>query len=299
METKEFITYLSRQGVDASPLAHSRPKLISILAENWSWTHIFRRILDRAFIGDLDGKRVEENEMVILRQITHVHWIFRTGLSRRAPTETLQRLGEDRVSTIERDQMPVTADMSKLLKEIQILLAVDNLSALSLLNRHAINVNQKDRDGLTPCAIAAQSGSIESLVALCRNGANPHVRDSMGNAPLHWACSMNHLKILNVLLYHGANPNASSRNGVTPLMLALSKSNKWAAQKLFEYGADLQMKDRYGNSVLHRAVIAKNAEMVSFFVESGALTDDPNSDGATPMALAMRVPALAVLFQNA
>lgn len=295
MNTAQFITYLDAAGVDTS-LATSRPVLFERLAQSWRWTHKCCKTLDLAFIGDLDGRPITNREALSLRQLSALHTTFRASLNRRAPAELLRKISEDRVSALMRDQMPVTASMSTMLKEAQSMIASDNLALLGFLRSNAIDLNQKDRDGLTSCAIAAQSGSDKCLFALCKNGANPHIGDAMGNTPLHWACAMGQPKAVSVLLYHGANPNAVSDNGVTPLMLALSKSNVELAQKLLEYGADLRMIDRKGNTVLHRAVLAKNFATAQFLLESGASMEEPNLDGSTALGLAMRVPEFGVLF---
>lgn len=298
MDISEFSSYLGSQGIDISLLVNNRPKLVECMGGSWRWTHIFGRILDRAFLGQIDGKVLSDAEGLMIRQIGHAHNVYRGGLAKKAAGEFLKKIGEDRLPIIDRDQMPVTAAMAATFKEVNSLLAADNLTALSLMRSNAIDFNQKDRDGLTALAIAAQNGSDKCLFALCKKFANPHVADAMGNTPLHWACAMNHSKVLSVLLYHGANPNAPSNNGVTPLMLGVAKGNKEATQKLLEYGADLRMRDRRGNSVLHRAILIKNRSMAEFLVESGCFIDEPNVDGVTPVGLAMRVLEMNGLFAN-
>lgn len=277
-------------------MAQSRPELFEGIAQKWTWTQMCARTLDLAFIGVVDGAPLTEAEALALRQIAALHVEFRASLSRRAPRDVLKALSEERVAAIERDQMPVTASMAAILKEAHALISADDLGALAFMRANAIEVNQKDRDGLTASAVAAQNGADKCLFSLCKNQANPHVGDAMGNSPLHWACAMARPKAMSVLLYHGANPNAVSDNGVTPLMLALTKSNIELAQKLLEYGADLGMRDRRGNTALHRAVLAKSVPVVKFLLDSGASMEEPNQDGATALGLAMRAPELAVMF---
>jgi ankyrin repeat protein len=298
MDISEFSAYLGSQDVDISLLVNSRPKLVECMAGAWRWTHVFGRILDRSLLGQVDGRILTDVECVIVRQIGHAHKMYRSRLAKMAAGDLLKKIGEDRLPLIERDQMPVTAAMAAKFKEINVLLAADNLGALTLMRSNAIDFNQKDRDGLTALAMAAQLGSDKCLFALCKNLANPHVADVMGNTPLHWACTMNHAKVLSVLLYHGANPNAPSNNGVTPLMLGVAKGNKEVIQKLLEYGADLRMHDRKGNSVLHRAILMRNRSMAEFLVSSGCFIDEKNGDGVTPVGLAMRMPEMIGLFEH-
>ena len=75
-----------------------------------------------------------------------------------------------------------------------------------------------------------------------------------------------------------------------------AKSNKDIAQKLLDYGADLRMKDRKGNTVLHKAVLSKGVEMMTFLIASGADVDEPNADGYTPWGLSAKSPELVNIF---
>lgn len=298
METKEFIAYLDRSGIEGAGLHESRPILMGFLARSWSLTLVFSRIVDKALIGDLDGKALSQREGLVLRRIAGLHRQFRRAGWRLAPLGLLKKIGEDKVSSIAREQMPVTASMASILREAHQMVAADRLSALAFLRSNAIDLNQKDRDGLTSCAVAAQSGAEKCVFSLCKNLANPHVTDSMGNTPLHWACAMVRSKAASVLLYHGANANAVNDSGVTPLMLALNKSSVDLAQRLLEYGADIGMTDRRGNGALHRAVMTRNALAVRFLVDCGSAIDELNLDGQTPMGVGMKDAELSKIFMD-
>jgi ankyrin repeat protein len=56
------------------------------------------------------------------------------------------------------------------------------------------------------------------------------------------------------------------------------------------------MKDRRGNSALHRAVMTKNAQSVKFLIDCGASIDEVNTDGQTPMGMAIKDPELTIIF---
>lgn len=295
MENAQFVAYLDKNGV-GTQLATTRPQLFSQLAKSWRWTCVSSRSLDLAFIGSIEGPALSVEEAANLRQIAGLHAVFRDELVRRAPREILRPISEDRVAEIEREQRPVTASMVKILNEAHELIRNDDLRAIVFLRTNAIDINQKDRDGMTSCAVAAKQGAAKCLFGLCKNIANPHVSDILGNTPLHWACAMEQPKSLSMLLYHGANANSVSHSGVTPLMLALMKSNFEMAQKLLEHGADLRLGDKRGNTALHRAVLAKNLLVSKFLLECGASSEAANMDGATPLGLAMKAPDFAVMF---
>ena len=298
MDSPDFKLLLGTYGVNAKSFESSQPEVFAAMANNWRWSHVFLKDMAKWFIGVGLARPFTPDESLILRQISAAHKIFRYGVAKTASNEILRLISEAAASKAERDQMPVTAAMVGILREVHASLAADNLTALALMRSNAIDFNQKDRDGLTPLAVAAQAGSDKCLFALCKNGANPHLTDSMGNSPLHWACAMKSSKALSVLLYYGANVNSVNDGGVTPLMLACAKSNKDIVQKLLDYGADLRMKDRRGNTVLHKTVSAKNAEIAKFLIDSGADQEEPNTDGHTPWGLALKLPELLNIFSK-
>lgn len=297
METAQFSVLLQEAGVDLE-WAAGRPQLFEQIAQSWRSTKACARTLDLISIGMVQGAPLSAKEGDSLRKVAALHAQYRESLRKLAPREVLRAIGEARAAELERDQMPVTASMAAILREAQAMIAADNLAVLTFLKSNAIDLNQKDRDGLTPCAVAAQHGADKCLFALCKNLGNPNISDSLGNAPTHWACAMGQPKALSVLLYHGVNPNAASQAGVTPLMLSLSKAHLDMAEKLLQYGADLGMADHRGNTALHRAVQSKSTSIVKFLLSAGAPIDVRNVEGLTPFGLAMRLPELAVMFNE-
>ncbi|KAI9292001.1 ankyrin [Neoconidiobolus thromboides FSU 785] len=77
--------------------------------------------------------------------------------------------------------------------------------------------------------------------------------DSYGYAPLHYAAKHNHLSITKILLVNGANINAKTKGLKT--------------------------------TVLHRAILDKNKEMINFLLDNGADLDIVDDLGRTPREL--------------
>lgn len=92
------------------------------------------------------------------------------------------------------------------------------------------------------------------------------------------------------LIDHGANVNARGRGGETVLMSTMSLSSDWANAKqaaiLLGYHVDTDLRDSCGRTVLDRAAMIGNAEMVRLLINHGARVDG-DSAGWTPLYLAV------------
>lgn len=281
---------LAANGIALQCIHETKPGLFMELSYLWERTLAFRHKADRLFMDqsyDLDGQEIKDIQLLM-----KVHRIYSAKKAQKADPAILKALSDTRLMEIERDQMPLTSVMAEKMREAYQKIGMDDQKGIQLLKDFGIDLNQKDRDGLTASAIAAQSGAEKCLMALCQGGANPHVADSMGNTSLHWAAAMGKVKAAQILLYFGAAPNAVNHTGVSPLMLALARADGELSQRLMDYGADLRLKDRRGNTALHRAIQQKNKEAVRLLLECGAPTDEMNMDGLTPKTLAWRTPGM-------
>lgn len=297
MESEKLRSLLKSQGLDVGLLAGERPSIFKDLSASWERTLVFRRKIERLYIDGANGVELTQPQMEQVKTLRKAHEAYKASICPKADASLLKLLSSDRVSSLEREQMPITTVMGARLKEAQAKLQKDDLGAMAVLRENAIDLNQKDRDGLTALSFAAQSGAERCLFALCKFGANPHLTDAMGNAALHWTCAMGKGRAASILLYHGANPNAVNHIGASPLMLALSRGEMEIAQKLLDYGADLRLKDRKGNTALHRAIIARSKPVAQFLVDCGAPLDEANNDRLTPLVMSLKVPDLADVFE--
>lgn len=297
MDAEKLKSMLSAQGQDVSPLARECSEIFKELASCWERPFVFRRKIDELYIEGGNGVSLTQSQMEQVKALRRAHDALRAKASPQADPALLKLLSPDQVGAIEREQMPITAVMAVKLKEAQAKIQKDDLGALAVLRDNAIDLNQKDRDGLTALSFAAQSGAERCLFALCKFGANPHLTDSMGNTALHWTCAMGKNRAASILLYHGANPNSVNHIGASVLMLAISKGDLEMAQKLLDYGADLRLKDRKGNTALHRAIMARSKVATQFLVDCGAPLDEANAEGLTPLGMSLKFPDLAGIFE--
>lgn len=297
MDSEKLRGILNAQGHDVSLLARERSQIFKELALSWERTFVFRRKIDQLYIDGGNGVFLTPPQMEQVKTLRRAHDAYRVSVAPKADASALKLLSPEHVGSLEREQMPITAVMGVKLKEAQAKIQKDDLGALAILRDNAIDLNQKDRDGLTALSFAAQSGAERCLFALCKFGANPHLTDAMGNTALHWTCAMGKNRAASILLYHGANPNAVNHIGASVLMLAISRGDLDLAQKLLDYGADLRLKDRKGNTALHRAIMARSKTATQFLVDCGAPLDEANGDRLTPLGMSLKFPELAGIFE--
>jgi ankyrin repeat protein len=166
---------------------------------------------------------------------------------------------------------------------------------------------------------AAVRDDIDVVRLLIANGADLDRPETLYNrSPLFPAAAYNHGEVIKILLESGADPNFHSNwgNGHTPLHYAVSNSSQEAVQALIEGGADLDsqtdggvtpmmmardsellsifldsganpdVQDNSGDTALHRAALANNDDFVSILIEYGADVGIENLEGQTALDLA-------------
>jgi ankyrin repeat protein len=83
-----------------------------------------------------------------------------------------------------------------------------------------VNVNAKDRAGLTPVLAPTSSSNAQSLELLLSHGASAETKDPSGNTPLMLPGWIQNPDAVKVLLDHKADVNATNAEGFTPLAAA-------------------------------------------------------------------------------
>lgn len=287
MEPVKLKENLLGQNFDVLPFIEKYTSLFVDLATNWEYSLVFISKLNKLFIQS-DRLQFSTKDIEALRALSVAHLKYRENACPKADNKILKTIGIDRVGLLELEQMPIDNKMLLLISQVSQRIQKDDLNSISFLQQSGLDVNQKDRDGLSLLAIASQSGAEKCCFSLMKNGANPHLTDSMGNTPLHWACAMDKVKPVNVLLYFGSNVHAVNHSGLTPLMLSLVKGNFSAVQKLIDYGADIDAKDWRGNTGLHKVLNIKNIEMAKFLIQCGSSVDERNKEGVSPFMIMNR-----------
>ncbi|XP_058271013.1 poly [ADP-ribose] polymerase tankyrase-1 isoform X3 [Hemibagrus wyckioides] len=84
-----------------------------------------------------------------------------------------------------------------------------------LLLRKGANVNEKNKDFMTPLHVAAERAHNDILEVLQKHGAKMNAVDTLGQTALHRAALAGHLQTCRLLLSYGADPAVVSLQGFT------------------------------------------------------------------------------------
>lgn len=107
---------------------------------------------------------------------------------------------------------------------------------------------------------------------------------------LHYAVFHNRSDIVNVLCEKGADLNIQNKHGLSPVLCAADKNFTSIVRTLVKFGANIRVTDNQGFSLLHKAVLSSNLDLVQFLLSSttaeGELLLDINAtsdEGFTPL----------------
>jgi hypothetical protein len=97
-----------------------------------------------------------------------------------------------------------------------------------------LNIQVKDRNGVTPLHCAGTSGMAAFLIS---KGAKVNARDLNGNTPLHCAAMCGYTDTAALLISKGVEINARNKKGYTALTLAREKHHGTMVKLLVAHGA--------------------------------------------------------------
>ncbi|RXN12088.1 tankyrase-2 isoform X2 [Labeo rohita] len=89
-----------------------------------------------------------------------------------------------------------------------------------LLLRKGVNVNEKNKDFLTPLHLAAEKSHNDIIEVLVKHEAKVNAVDNLGQTALHHAAHCGHLQTCRILLSAGCDPLITSLQGFSPSQLA-------------------------------------------------------------------------------
>lgn len=145
----------------------------------------------------------------------------------------------------------------------------------------------RDDSGDSPYHIACRLKAMPETIAILHElGLDPSARNSEGDTALHLAARMNAATQGEALLKAGADPFSANTIGATPLSLALSAQG--GPLSWFFSPEVLGATDAADNGPLHYAAMAGMADGAAFIVSRGVAVDVRNSDGQTPLMLALK-----------
>lgn len=112
-------------------------------------------------------------------------------------------------------------------------------------------VHETKKKKKNPLIWAAQNGHIHIVSLLLRHGIHPDVPDSSGNTATHYAAGYGWLNVLKFLVENGAHPDLKNDWNSTPAMIAMLKNHFGCLDFLMELdNVDKSMVDNEGRSVI-------------------------------------------------
>ncbi len=161
------------------------------------------------------------------------------------------------------------------LKLIEILNRIDFKqdwnSIIDLIYNERVDVNTRDKNGISALMHAAYYGCTNIVRLLINHGADINISNyNYKNTALMYAVEKGHKDIVELLIASGADVNAKNNNCDTALIWAVQKGYIDIVEMLIAAGADTTAKDEYGyNTALMYAINYNYRDIVTLFITLG------------------------------
>lgn len=177
--------------------------------------------------------------------------------------------------------------------------AAENLFAAVFLIEAGCDVTPKNTDGMAPLHLAAQAGLTKIVGQMIERGAAINAQNMRQQTPLHIAIEQKHVETINRLLVEPAiDLTIRDEHEHTALGLCLAGGLYSVAPRLVERGADVEARNGKQQTLLHQAIMRRDAEAVRFLLDHGCTADSRTAEGDVPLKLAIdcRLPAVVEML---
>eukprot|EP01112_Ceratiomyxa_fruticulosa_P004789 TRINITY_DN1533_c0_g1_i5.p1 TRINITY_DN1533_c0_g1~~TRINITY_DN1533_c0_g1_i5.p1 ORF type:complete len:730 (+),score=159.63 TRINITY_DN1533_c0_g1_i5:296-2485(+) len=174
------------------------------------------------------------------------------------------------------------------------------LEVVEVLAESGANVDTQRTDGWTPLYSAAYNGTVDTCAFLLNKHADPNSQNVDLWTPLHAACTNGHKDVVELLVgKYKAKVNIQSKQGTTPLFHAASEGHLDIVEFLLEHGADKELSKDRGWKPIHIACYNDHDNVARVLVEAGVNLDPINDEikGYAPLhiLIAAEKPSLELL----
>lgn len=132
---------------------------------------------------------------------------------------------------------------------------------------------------------AVKNGDKDTVEEFLAQDIQVNSKDKFGLTPLHYAAMYGQKEIAELLIAQAADVNTKNNGGGTPLGSAAMGigQNREVAELLIANGADVNTENFQGQTPLHQAVMAGQPTIVRLLLSEGANPKAKDNDGKTPL----------------
>ncbi len=160
-------------------------------------------------------------------------------------------------------------------------------STFSILIDGGADVDARNKEGVTPLAIAVQKNDLETVKLLTVSGADIHTQDTNGNSPLSLALAGSSEMLEAVV--NETNAGLTDSNGNTPLHLALICDAPLAKiQYMISLMKDVNTRNKDGNSALFLSILKNRQKVGELLLAKNADIFSTNTNNNSPLRLALK-----------
>lgn len=145
------------------------------------------------------------------------------------------------------------------------------INVISTLVHNGVDPNSRGINNLTPLFWALREQNKKGFVRLLEVGAVSNIVFDDGRTLIHWATLVKDSFYLAKILEYGGDPNViDERMRRTPIFEAVAPSGKHNLDLLIKAGANINHQDKSGYTVLIRAAILNQYDVVYKLLQAGA-----------------------------
>ncbi len=157
---------------------------------------------------------------------------------------------------------------------------------LRVLVSNGADINARNKDGISPLALAIENNIPEHIRFYAENGADINSMDTNGNTPLILALNSKSIPV--ELVVNGANVNVHDSAGNTPLHVAIvNNAPLQKIQYILSLADDVNERNADGNSALYFAVIRNRQRVGELLLAKNADIFAANNQNYSPLRLAL------------
>jgi ankyrin repeat protein len=149
-----------------------------------------------------------------------------------------------------------------------------------------IDLDARDRQGLSALHLATVKGDLQSLVQLLAMDADVNTSGAGGYTPLHLAAQTGQVRAISLLLNKGADATKPTDDGTTPILLAAAAGSTEGIDLLIKQGATINCVDDYGYAPLHLAIEKERTGTIMHLLNRGANKSLRTNDGDSILDIA-------------